>query len=113
MKINEQDNIPSISYFPSDEYSSYGSSYDSRGDMYDQNGIIYRQKQQKLSSEQSESNRQSISSQTTLIDEQDNHLFHNRLSPITTNDETILSITSTSPTDQSVTTSTNDYPMRS
>jgi len=111
IKIKEQEIIPSISYFQSDEYGSYASSYDSRGDMFDQN------KQPKLTLGQSinseNNNRQSISSQITLIDEKDDNLYNNRLSPIINNDDTILSITSTSPTDQSVTMSTSDYPIRS
>ncbi len=57
--------------------------------------------------------RQSISSEITLIDEQDSNLYNNHLSPIINNDEATLSINSTSPMDQSVTMSTSDYPTRS
>jgi len=102
LRTKQQETIPNISYFQSDEYISYPSSYDSRGDLSDQN------KQTNI-----ENNRQSISSQITLIDEQDNSLYNNGLSPIKDNDDTILSITSTSPTNRSVTISTNDYPIRS
>jgi hypothetical protein len=112
LKSTQEENIPSISYFQTEECGSYGSSYDSRADIFDQN-----KQPTKLTLGQSthseSNNRQSISSQITLIDEQDNNLFSNRLSPINTNDETILSINSTSPTDQSVTTSTIEYPTRS
>ena len=110
-KEKQQENVPNISYFPSDECGSYGSSYDSRGDMFDQT------KQTKLTLGQptnlENNHRQSISSQITLIDERDNNLYSNRLSPVINNDDTILSTNSTSPMDQSVTTSTSDYPTRS
>ncbi|CAF0774810.1 unnamed protein product [Adineta ricciae] len=105
---DENKNIPSISYFQSDECGSYGSSYDSRGDILDQS------KQMKLTlgqSTSSQTHRQSISSDVTLIDEK-NH--NNRSSPSFTNEETTLSTSSTSPMDQSFTTfSTNDHPTRS
>ncbi|CAF0939960.1 unnamed protein product [Rotaria sordida] len=112
--FQRQNNIPNISYIQSDEYGSYGSSYDSRADIFDQN------KQTKLTLGQStnfenntiNNNRQSISSEITLIDEQDNDLYRNRLSTLINNDETILSNNSTSPMDQSVTISTNGYPTR-
>jgi hypothetical protein len=106
----KQENIPSISYFQTEEYGSYGSSYDSRGDIFDQT----KQQPAKLTLGQSETNpRLSVSSQITIIDEPDNNLFNNRLSPIMNNDDTILSTNSTSPTDQSMIISTNDYPTRS
>lgn len=105
-----QANIPSISYVQSEECGSYGSSYDSRADMYDQN------KQTKLTLGQSTNldndSRQLMSSQITLIDEQNNNLYSSQLSSIVNNGETLLSVNSTSPTDQSITTSTNDYPTR-
>jgi hypothetical protein len=108
---DENKTIPSISYYQSDECGSYGSSYDSRGDIVDQN------KQPKLTLGQSthlEINpRQSISSEITLIDEQDSNLYNNNLSPIINNDEATLSINSTSPMDRSVIMSTSDYPTRS
>jgi hypothetical protein len=111
IKTKQQDTIPSISYLQTEEYGSYSSSYDSRGDTFDQN------KQTKLTLGQStnieNNNRESISSQMTLTDEQDNSLYSNHLSPITNNDDAILSITSTSPTEQSGTMSTTDYPIRS
>ncbi len=105
----EQENIPSISYFQSEECGSYASSYDSRADIFDQT------KQTKLTLGESTNlepnNRLSISSQITLTDEQDNSLYSNHSSPIINNDET--SINSTSPMDQCVSISTNDYPTRS
>jgi hypothetical protein len=106
----QQEIIPSISYCQTEEYGSYSSSYDSRADIVDQN------KQPKLTlgqSANSDNNRESISSQITLINEQDNSLYDHRLSPILNNDETILSMASTSPIDRSVTISTTDYPIRS
>lgn len=106
----QQDTIPSISYLQTEEYGSYASSYDSRGDTFDHT------KQTKLTLGQStnseNNNRHSISSQITLIDEQDNSLYSNHLSSNINNDDTILSITSTSPTEQSTIMSTNDYPTR-
>ncbi|CAF1321605.1 unnamed protein product [Adineta steineri] len=104
---DENKTIPSISYFQSDECGSYGSSYDSRGDICEQN------KQTKLTLGQStrpfSNNRQSISSEITLIDEKDNK---NVLSSTANNDESIISTNSTSPMDQSFTTSTTDYQTR-
>ncbi|CAF1237855.1 unnamed protein product [Rotaria sp. Silwood1] len=118
-QFKRQTNIPNISYFQSDDYGSYSSSYDSRIDIFDQN------KQTKLTLGQSNNleqhnnnnnNRQSISSEITLIDEQNhnnnNNLYTNHLSTLVNNDEGILSINSTSPMDQSITTSTNDYSIR-
>jgi hypothetical protein len=113
IRTKQQENIPNISYFQSDEYISYPSSYDSRGDISDQNKQTKLTLGQSINIENNHNNRQSISSQITLIDEQDNSLYNNCLSPIINNDDTILSITSTSPTDRSVTMSTNDYPIRS
>jgi hypothetical protein len=111
MKIKQQGTIPSISYTQSDECSSYSSSYDSRGDLFDQNKQIKLTLEQSTNSENN--NRQSISSQITLIDEQDNNSYHHRLSPIINNDDTILSINSTSPIDQSMTMSTTENHTRS
>ncbi|CAF2050805.1 unnamed protein product [Rotaria magnacalcarata] len=105
-----QYNIPNISYFQSDEYDSYGSSYGSRGDIFDQN------KQTKITlgkaTDSKSPNRQSISSEITIIDEPTNALYTNRLSTIMNNDETVLSVGSTSPMDRSITMSATDYPTR-
>jgi hypothetical protein len=97
--------IPSISYIQTEEYGSYASSYDSRGDLFDQN------KQQKLTQDPSSNsdNRQSITSQMTLTDERES-LYDNS---ILTNDETVLSTTSTSPMERSATISTIDSTTRS
>lgn len=105
----QQEAIPSISYIQTEECGSYASSYDSRGDTFDQN------KQPKIILEQSlnsDNNRQSISSQITLVDEHDS-LYEHQLSSIPNTDETILSTTSTSPMDRSATISTIDYPTQS
>ncbi|UJR31583.1 hypothetical protein I4U23_019070 [Adineta vaga] len=105
---DENKNIPSISYFQSDECGSYGSSYDSRGDICDQN------KQTRLTLGQAtnlRTNRQSISSEITLIDEKDQN--NQSSSSVINNEETALSTNSTSPMDQSFTTfTTNDSPIR-
>ncbi|CAF2923713.1 unnamed protein product [Rotaria sp. Silwood2] len=116
-QLKRQTNIPSISYFQSDEYGSYGSSYDSRVDIFDQNKPTKLTLGQSTNFEHNNNNnnndnRQSMSSEITLIDEQNNNLYKNRLSTLINNDETILSMNSTSPMDQSITISTNDYPIR-
>lgn len=107
-KQQQKDSVPSISYLQTEDYSSYPSSYDSRADISDQTKQTIEQ------STNIENNpRHSISSQITLIDEQDNSLYNNHVSPIVNNDETILSVTSTSPTEQSTIMSIHDYPIRS
>lgn len=104
-------NIPSISYFQSDECGSYGSSYGSRGDIFDQN------KQPKLTlgkaTKLESPSRPSVSSEITIIDDSTNASYDNRSSSTMNNDETVFSAGSTSPMDRSVTLSTNDYPTRS
>lgn len=111
LAIKQDESIPSISYSQTEEYSSYPSSYDSRG-----GDATVGTKQTKLTMGQSsnaEQNRHSISSQITLIDEQDQSLYDHHLPSISNNDETSLSLASTSPRDRSATMSTIDYPTRS
>lgn len=99
-----------MSYSQTEDYSSYPSSYDSRGGE-----TIEARKEPKLTlgkATNSEQNRHSISSQITLIDEQDQSLYDHHLPTIGNNDETSLSIASTSPRDRSATMSTVDYSTR-
>jgi len=96
--IETDKTIPNISYLQTDECSSYASSYDSRGDHIDgtKSSIINSETNTHTN------NRESISSQITLVNENDEKtLYENRLSPISNQDESYLSTTSTSPTDQS------------
>ena len=107
---NQLNPIPSISYLQPDDCGSYGSSYDSRGDLAEH---APSQKPSRLpTASAAESNRQSISSQITLIDEDD--LFPDPLSTLNNPDDGgLFSISSSSPMEQSVTTSTGDYSTRS
>ena len=109
---NQPNSIPSISYLQSDDCGSYGSSYDSRGDLAEHTASQARPKPSRLpTAPAAETNRQSISSQITLIDEDD--LFPDPLSTLHHPDDGPFSISSSSPMEQSVTTSTGDYPTRS
>ena len=104
-------NIPNISYFQSDEDGSYGSSYDSRVDLIDPN------KRTKLSPEKltdpENDNHQSISSQITLIDTQNNDSDDHHVSSMINHDEKIPSIKIISPMKQSRTELVDDCPIRS
>lgn len=108
LSIKQEESIPSMSYSQTEDYGSYPSSYDSRGGEN-----IETRKQPKLTlgkANNSEQNRHSISSQITLVDEQDQSLYDHHLPTIGNNDETSLSIASTSPRDRST---TIDYSTRS
>lgn len=111
------DALPTVSYTQPDTYGSYGSSYDSRADLTETNGLICRNKSSTRTTvndqQSNENQRQSISSQMTLTNPDENSLdqTQHRLSPLLMQDDTMFSTNSNSPQEQCVIDTSSPTPL--